>query len=286
MNFSYFTSGVEFVIILIAIGMLVAVALQLRKNNRLLEANSSSEPKPVAKVVLPSDSDSLVTNEDIQVLWLRFQTGEALIDEEMMGAHALQALITQMHESLYHHCSAGLVTDKYLGSIESGIKLTLASTSGRQWWAENWEAYSSDFAEFVGRAIGPVDASSSSKAPQSRRSLYRVPVLQDFGIAARWLDDADHWVDAKITDINVNGTRLVLEAHQLARLNQGNELTLVLAGNQLDVECTAIVQYVDSATDSVGLKFHESHDPEVNQSLANIVQDAERFYLRRVQRTE
>jgi len=116
-----------------------------------------------------------------------------------------------------------------------------------------------------------------------RRDLFRVPVLRDLPFTAL-IYCGDNSFGATLEDINTGGARCVVEADHFSTLKVGDEIQLSLEFGDIRVTRAADVRYTDQRSNAIGVHFLLTEDPDERRCLRLIVQEAERFYLRRVNR--
>ena len=119
-----------------------------------------------------------------------------------------------------------------------------------------------------------------------RRNLYRVPILRDLPLAVRIESVAGFSCSASAQDINTSGVRLRLQAQDFTRFMIGEDVHLTLTLNDISVHREADVRHLDGRTCALGLHFLITEDPDEKQNTGLLVREAERSYLRRVNRLE
>ncbi|MDG1065052.1 MAG: hypothetical protein P8O91_02450 [Luminiphilus sp.] len=119
-----------------------------------------------------------------------------------------------------------------------------------------------------------------------RRNLYRVPILQDLPMKAQIIGCSGDECLASPRDINTSGARLKLDAADLGRFSIGEEVQITLVLQDIRVTHKADIRYVDTNSHTLGVHFLITEDPLVKQNIGLLVREAERCYLRRVNRLE
>lgn len=119
-----------------------------------------------------------------------------------------------------------------------------------------------------------------------RRDLYRVPILQDLPMEAQITGPTGEVCVASPRDINTSGARLKLDAADFDRISIGDEIQVALRLDETSVTQIADVRYADSSSHALGVHFLNTEDTTIQQNTRILVREAERCYLRRVNRLE
>ncbi len=119
-----------------------------------------------------------------------------------------------------------------------------------------------------------------------RRDLYRVPILQDLPMEAKITGPTGEVCAASPRDINTSGARLKLDAVNFDQFSIGDEIQITLELQETSVTQRADVRYADSSNHALGVHFLNTEDPIIEQNTRILVREAERCYLRRVNRLE
>jgi c-di-GMP-binding flagellar brake protein YcgR len=119
-----------------------------------------------------------------------------------------------------------------------------------------------------------------------RRNLYRVPILQDLPMKAQIIGHSGDESLARPRDINTSGARLKLDAANLDQFSIGEEVQITLELQDIRVTHKADIRHVDKNSHTLGVHFLNTEDPLVTQNIRLLVREAERCYLRRVNRLE
>ena len=119
-----------------------------------------------------------------------------------------------------------------------------------------------------------------------RRNLYRVPILQDLPMKAQIIGCSGDESPARPRDINTSGARLKLDAANLDQFSIGEEVQITFELRDIRVTHKADIRHVDKNSHTLGVHFLNTEDPLVTQNIRLLVREAERCYLRRVNRLE
>ena len=119
-----------------------------------------------------------------------------------------------------------------------------------------------------------------------RRDLYRVPILQDLPMEAQVTGPNGEVCAGSPRDINTSGARLKLDAVNFDQFGIGDEIQITLKLHGTSVTQSADVRYADSSNHALGVHFLNTEDPIIQQNTRILVREAERCYLRRVNRLE
>ena len=119
-----------------------------------------------------------------------------------------------------------------------------------------------------------------------RRNLYRVPILQDLPMEAQIMGSSGEACVARPRDLNTSGARFKLDTAEFDRFRIGDEIQVALRLDETSVTLRADVRYADKSNHALGVHFLNSEDPMIQQNTRILVREAERCYLRRVNRLE
>lgn len=119
-----------------------------------------------------------------------------------------------------------------------------------------------------------------------RRNLYRVPILKDLPMEVRIESVAGFSCPATAQDINTSGVRLKLQAQDFTRFIIGEDVHLAMKLDDISVHREADIRHLDGRSCALGLHFLNTEDLDERQKTGLLVREAERSYLRRVNRLE
>ena len=117
-----------------------------------------------------------------------------------------------------------------------------------------------------------------------RRELYRIPVPLDTDLEVQVISDSGDIASAMARDINTGGMRIKLGPEAMSIAGVGDKVDIRLKLGDLNCQRAADVRYKDSRSNALGLHFLETEDRVAQQQMRQIVREAERQYLLRVNR--
>ena len=119
-----------------------------------------------------------------------------------------------------------------------------------------------------------------------RRNLYRVPILKDLPLEVRIDSAAGFFCAAVAQDINTSGVRLKLVTESFTRFTIGEAVQLTMTLDDVSVHRGADIRHLDARSCALGLHFLSTEDADQRLNTGFLVREAERSYLRRVNRLE
>lgn len=119
-----------------------------------------------------------------------------------------------------------------------------------------------------------------------RRELYRIPVPLDTDMEVQVISGSGDVAPAMARDINTGGMRIKLEPDAISIADVGEKIEIRLKLGDLTCQRAADVRHKDSRSNCLGLHFLETGDRVEQQQMRQIVREAERQYLLRVNRQD
>lgn len=119
-----------------------------------------------------------------------------------------------------------------------------------------------------------------------RRELYRIPVPLDTDLEVQVISDSGDVASAMARDINTGGMRIKLEPDAMSIAGVGEKIEIRLKLGDLTTQRAADVRHKDSRSNALGVHFLETGDKVEQHQMRQIVREAERQYLLRVNRQD
>ncbi len=119
-----------------------------------------------------------------------------------------------------------------------------------------------------------------------RRELYRIPVPLDTDLEVQVISDSGDVASAMARDINTGGMRIKLEPAAMSIADVGEKIEIGLKLGDLASQRAADVRHKDSRNNALGLHFLETEDRVAQHQMRQMVREAERQYLLRVNRQD
>ena len=116
--------------------------------------------------------------------------------------------------------------------------------------------------------------------------MYRIPVPLDTDMEVQVISGSGDVAPAMARDINTGGMRIKLEPDAISIADVGEKIEIRLKLGDLTCQRAADVRHKDSRSYCLGLHFLETGDRVEQQQMRQIVREAERQYLLRVNRQD
>lgn len=119
-----------------------------------------------------------------------------------------------------------------------------------------------------------------------RRELYRIPVPLDTDLEVQVISGSGDVASALARDINTGGMRVRLDPDGMSIAGVGEKVEVRLKLGELTTQRAADVRHKNLRSNALGLHFLETGDKVEQHQMRQIVREAERQYLLRVNRQD